>query len=308
VKLHRAIEAYIRLRQSLGFRYRVQSYVLRAFGKKIGPVSLGQVRPVAVRAFLDGQGPVTELWSQKLSILRCFYRFALARNMVHKSPLPMRAPKVAVTFTPYIYTPHDLHHLLQAITAERTKSLSPLTMRTLLLLLYGAGLRISEALNLEEGQVDVKERLLCVQRSKFFKSWLVPIGPKLAQVLTNYERQRPAIQGAHRCFFRTERGRPLDYSTVGRVFRGLRQAAGIKRTDGARYQPRLHDLRHSMATHRLLAGYRERADMQLLLTQLSAYLGHAEIADTQIYLSLIPELREQASARFARYAWEGKHE
>ena len=183
MKLHRAIEDYIRLRQSLGFGYRVQSYVLRAFGKKMGQVSLGQVRPVAVRAFLDGHGPVTESWSQKLFTLRCFYRFALDRNWVQKSPLPVQAPKVAVTFAPYIYTAHDLRHLLQAITAERTKSLSPLTMRTLLLLLYGAGLRISEALNLEGEQVDVKERLLSVQRSKFFKSRLVPIGPKLAQVL-----------------------------------------------------------------------------------------------------------------------------
>jgi integrase/recombinase XerD len=214
-------------------------------------------------------------------------------------------PKVAETFTPYIYTQQDLRSLLDAITPERTRSLSPQTVRTLLLLLYGAGLRLSEALNLEEDHVDLKERVLQVQRSKFFKSRLVPIGPKLAEVLADYAQDRPSIRGSHRCFLRTKTGCRLEPSLVGKVFRAVRRAAGVKRTDGSRYQPRLHDLRHSRATHCLLAWYRAGADVQVLLPQLSAYLGHAEIVDTQRYLTIIPELREQASERFARYAWGG---
>lgn len=96
--------------------------------------------------------------------------------------------------------------------------------------------------------------------------------------------------------------------TVQRVFQALRLAADVKRTDGARYQPRLHDLRHTAAVHRLVAGYRDGADLQMLLVQLSAYLGHVSLAGTQKYLTLTPELREHASARFARYALGGSHE
>ena len=303
MRLGRAVEQYIGLKQSLGFRFRIQGSVLRAFSRAMGPVSVDQVKPATARAYLDGPGPMTTAWGQKWSILRGFYAYAISRGLARRSPLPLQAPKVVPTFTPYIYTQQDLRQLLEALTPERTRNLSPQTMRTLLLLLYGAGLRLSEALNLEESHVDVEERLLQVQRSKFFKSRLVPIGPKLAEVLADYAQHRPPIRGSHRCFLRTKTGARLHCSTVGKVFRAVRQAAGVKRTDGSRYQPRLHDLRHSRATHGLVAWYREGADVQALLPQLSAYLGHAEIVDTQRYLTLTPQLREHASERFARYAW-----
>ena len=308
MKLRRAIEEYIRLKQSLGFRFHVQSYTLRAFSRAMGSVSMGQIKPAAARAYLNGHGPVTESWVQRWHTLRGFYTYAISRGIVRRSPLPLKAPKVVSTFTPYIYSAEDLRRLLDAIAPERTRSLSAHTMRTLLLLLYGAGLRLSEALNLEEGHVDLKERVLEVQRSKFFKSRLVPIGPKLAKVLSDYTQDRPPIRGTHQCFLRTKTGSRLESSTVGKAFRAVRQASGVKRTDGSRYQPRLHDLRHSRATHCLLAWYRQGADVQALLPQLSAYLGHAEIVDTQRYLSIIPELRQQASERFARYAWGGDRE
>ncbi len=308
MKLRRAIGQYTRLKQSLGFRFRTQSYTLRAFSRAMGNVSVGEIKPAAARAYLDGHGPLTETWVQRWYILRGFFAYAITRGLVRRSPLPLQAPKVASTFTPYIYSQEDLHKLLEAIAPERTRSLSPQTMRTLLLLLYGAGLRLSEALNLQDEQVDLKARVLEVQRSKFFKSRLVPIGPKLTKVLSDYMRERPPIRGAHRCFLRTKTGCRLDCSMAGKAFRAVRQAAGVKRTDGGRYQPRLHDLRHSLATHCLLAWYREGADIQVLLPQLSAYLGHAEIVDTQRYLTITPELRRRASERFARYAWGGDRE
>jgi integrase/recombinase XerD len=169
-------------------------------------------------------------------------------------------------------------------------------------------LRLNEALKLEEADVDLKERLLHVRQSKFFKSRLVPIGPKLAKVLEEYEQERPADEGSSRRFLRAHRGTPVSGATAERIFRALRLAADVKRSDGARYQPRLHDLRHTMATHCLINGYRQGGDVQLLLVKLSAYLGHVDISGTQKYLSMIPDLREQAGARFARYALGGSHE
>ena len=269
---------------------------------------MGQVRPAAVRTYLDGHGPVTPYGMRKWSVLRGLYRFALARGLARRSPLPPSAPKVAVSFTPYIYSQPELRRLLHAITPERTKGLSPQTMRTLLLLLYGAGLRLNEALKLEEADVDFKERLLHVRQSKFFKSRLVPIGPKLAKVLEDYEQERSATEGSNRRFLRANRGTPVSGATAERIFRALRLAANVERSDGARYQPRLHDLRHAMATHCLVNGYRQGADVQLLLVKLSAYLGHVTISGTQKYLTMTPDLREQAGARFARYALGGSHE
>jgi integrase len=245
MKLSQAVEHYISLKQSLGFRFATDSQILKAFGQAMGKVRVGQVKPTSVRAYLDGSGPVTRNWERKWVALRGFYVFAVARGLVRRSPVPAWVPKVARTFTPYIYSTEELRRLLQAIPPERAaKGLSAPTLRTLLLLLYGAGLRISEALQLKETDVDVKESLLYVRRSKFFKSRLVPIGPKLAKVLGDYAGRRSEIRDPNRPFFRTDQGTPVTCSTVERIFRNLCVAADVKRTDGTGYQPRLHDLRH----------------------------------------------------------------
>jgi len=89
---------------------------------------------------------------------------------------------------------------------------------------------------------------------------------------------------------------------LGDYFRHVRQQAGIYRGDGARYQPRLHDLRHTFAVHRLTSWYRQGADVQKLLPQLSVYLGHVLLASTQVYLRMTPELLTEANARFERYS------
>jgi len=90
-----------------------------------------------------------------------------------------------------------------------------------------------------------------------------------------------------------------------RAFVRLRAITGVARKDGTRYQPRLHDLRYAMAVHRLVAWYREGADVQRLLPQLATYLGHVDVAATQRYLTMTPELLLEASRRFERYAQPG---
>ena len=90
-------------------------------------------------------------------------------------------------------------------------------------------------------------------------------------------------------------------------FRRLCEQAGIRRIRRRRrYQPRLHDLRHTFAVHRLTSWYRQGADVQKLLPSLSVYLGHAHLSATQVYLSMTPELLEEANARFERYAEKGE--
>src|SRR5208337_445995 len=274
MKLRQAVEHYIRLKQSLGLRFATDSQILKAFSQAMGQVRVGQVQPNAVRAYLDGSGPVTRNWERKWVALRGFYVFALARGLVRRSPLPAWAPKVERPFTPHIYSLEELRHLLQAIPPEKAgRGWSAPTLRTLLLLLYGAGLRLSEALQLKASDVDLEEGLLCVRKSKFFKSRLVPLGPKLAQVLKDYAGKRSEMADPNRPFFCTKQGAPVTCGAVEWAFRKLCVAADVKRTDGTGYQPRLHDLRHSMATHCLVSWYHQGRDTQSLLIQLSAYLG-----------------------------------
>ena len=88
----------------------------------------------------------------------------------------------------------------------------------------------------------------------------------------------------------------------------MRRAAGINGPIGEPHPPRLHDLRHTAAVHRVIAWYRTGQDVQRLLPQLATYLGRLDIRSTQRYLQMTPELLHAASQRFARYATEDDHE
>src|SRR5262249_55222165 len=156
----------------------------------------------------------------------------------------------------------------------------------LLLLLYGTGLRISEALSLTNEDVDLQEGVVFVRDTKFYKTRLVPMGTQMREVLVQYAKRRKESgrsQDKSAPFFMTRRSAPLTVALVESSFQRLRAHAGVHRADGARYQPRLHDLRHTFAVHRLTEGYRERQNVQKLLPQLSTYMGHAKISCTQLY-------------------------
>jgi site-specific recombinase XerD len=307
MNLHALVEAYIGYKQSLGMRFRSQAAVLRAFKRAMGDIALAEVKPEAVLAFIAGTGPITARWRENHRVLGGFYRYAVGRGFTTVSPLPTDIPRPPTPLTPYIYTVEELKRLLAA-TAMLQTPLSPLlasTMRTLLLLLYGTGMRVGEALSLTLEDVDLENRVLRVRDAKFFKTRLVPIGARLTTVLRDYRserRQLPLLAGEASAFLATRTGLRLDYKRVSKLFGRLRQAAEIRREASARYQPRIHDLRHSAAVHRVIAWYRAGADVQRLLPQLATYLGHVDAASTQRYLTMTAELLNEASFRFERYA------
>jgi integrase/recombinase XerD len=169
---------------------------------------------------------------------------------------------------------------------------------------YGAGLRRSEVLRLSVGDVNLPDGLLAIREGKFFKTRLVPIGRHLTEVLNDYVRWRTAthLSADAGSFFIGRHGKAIHPRTLGRAFRRLCEHIGTRRTDGARYQPRLHDLRHTFAVHRLTEWYRQGAAVQRLVYDLSVYLGHVRLVHTQVYLTMTPELLHLASTSFERYA------
>lgn len=310
MNLQQLIQQYITYRRSLGECPRKDGGHLGAFGRSIGAdADIADVRAEQVDTFLAGAGPITATWHIKLSVLRPFYRYAISRGYLAVAPLPTVVPKRPPTFVPYIFSHEDLRHLLRAIdTDNRYRTcLKPATMRTMLLLLYGTGLRISEAVNLNCADVDLKVFLLTVRHTKFFKTRLVPFGTQLGSALASYARIRVSEREAP--FFTLRNGTRVKSDTFHHNFRILCKRAGIQRADGARYQPRVHDLRHTFAVHRLTSWYRQGADVQKLLPQLSTYLGHAYLRGTQVYLNMTPELLQEANRRFEHYARkEGCHD
>jgi site-specific recombinase XerD len=289
-------------------RFDTDARVLDSFCRYLGDVPIKSVTADQVQAYLDGRTPISSYWQRKHGAITGLYRFALARGYVTSSPLPSSHPRLPPPLVPYIYSQTELKQLLDATpaTCSPRVTLSAHVLRNLLLVLYGACLRPSEGRHLTMEDVDLSQAVLCIRTSKFYKTRLVPMGKDLNTALSQYVRQRNLAYtdepSAPLFCFRD--GRALSKSAVGGAFRRLRVVAGVQRLDGARYQPRLQDLRHTGAVHRLVAWYRQGADLQRLLPQLATYLGHVDLSSTQRYLTLTPELLHEASLRFEHYAME----
>ncbi len=302
------VTRYVAFRRTLGDQYLITEKTLRSFCRAIGPrTPVSRIRLKTVAAYLAGTGPITRLWHFKHTALKGLFRFAVSRGLLKKAPLPTEVPKRPPTLAPYIYSRAEIRRLLDAIPVFRNPCIrvQPQTLRAMLLLLYGAGLRRGEALRLSVADVDLANSLLTIRNTKFFKSRLVPISADLTRVLRDYARWRAVTHpsaGASRTFFLDKRGEPVHRCALDNAFKRLRKHVGLRRSDGGRFQPRLHDLRHTFAVDRLTAWYREGADVQRLVYHLSVYLGHDCLAHTQVYLTMIPELLQQANTRFERYA------
>jgi site-specific recombinase XerD len=189
--------------------------------------------------------------SRKLAAVRAFLRYTLGRARVPDAPLaPRRRRRL-----PDAPKPREVDALLEGLD---TGGPLGLRNRALVELVYSAGLRSREAVDLDLADVDFEQELVLV-RGKGGKERVVPLGEEAAHWLARYLRDaRPALaRGAENAFFLSARGRRLDTSTLRRLL------------------PHPHRLRHSFATHLLEGG----ADLRTI----QELLGHSSLSTTQVY-------------------------
>lgn len=313
MKLREAIEHYVLWRQAHGVKFLTARNLLRQFLQHAdGDAGCDAVTNAQVLSFLAGTGPVTRHRENKYYALAGFWRYAISRGYALSSPLPESERRPPLQAPPHIYSREQLQRLFDPdhidAALQGSRQLDPGTFRTLLLMLYGSGLRFGEATALTLSDVDTAEAILTIRDTKFNKSRLVPVGPRLARILGAHLSVRPVARIAESAtsFLLANRdGTRLSSSTVQTAFDRLRRVADVHGRVGGRENPRLHDLRHSFAVHSLMAWYRRGADVQRLLPALSTYLGHSDLEGTKVYLTMTPDLLAQASLRFARYAGGG---
>lgn len=313
--LRDAIDRYVAWRRAHGARFITSASTLYQFCNSLPErVGCDEVAEDDVRRFLAGTGPLTRYRANKYGALAGFYRYAVSRGHAVRSPLPPadEEPREPPSAPPYIYSREELKRLFAGIDDSRRHAtrLDGDTFRTLLLLLYGAGLRTGEALNLTMADVDLESAVLTVRDAKFFKCRLVPATVRLAVILRAYAKRRsarPLPGGMEAAFLANRDGTKVRKHNVDHAFARLLATAGIGRRDDGRRAPCLHSLRHAAAVHRLTAWYRDGTDVQRLLPVLSTYLGHANLDGTSVYLTMTPELLHEASLRFERYANGADH-
>jgi integrase len=178
-----------------------------------------------------------------------------------------------------------------------TDSYRPITAATLIRLLWVTGLRIGEAVALDVGDIDFRDRLLVVRAGKFGKSRVLPVRESTLSALDRYldHPQRQAPTGNSAPLFTSQRRRRLCRDSFHHTFG---QAWTLASIPGPR--PRVHDLRHAFAVRRVAAWYAAGQDVNARLPALSTYLGRVSVENTRLYLVANSALLLAARARFER--------
>lgn len=306
MKLRRAVELYVQRKRDAGIRFNGPAKHLRAFLRHCGNSELRRIPVEQVTTFIEGSDVRPGTRRGKHGTLRRFFEYWMLRGHLKSCPVPPHTPKVPQAFVPYIYSRPELRRLLNNHNVRQCQRvsacvMSAVTLRTLLFFLYGTGMRVSEALRLRLSDVDMNRGVVTIRGTKFYKSRLVPLGPDVQQAVANYLRSPGRKNQDYQPLFQSKSYKLIDLQVVDKSFVRLRELAGVVRDEKSTYQPRVHDLRHTFAVHRLTEWYRQNADVQRLLPALSTYLGHGTLSSTQRYLTMTPELLEQANRRFERY-------
>lgn len=289
---------YLAMRRALGFRLGKEGRLLRdfaVFAEAAGASTVTTGLAVAWAILPCNASPV---WAaQRLSMVRGFARYLQAFDPAAQVPpaglLPARTRRV----TPCIYSDADVAALMAAARMLRNP-LKAATFETLTGLLAVTGMRGSEAMQLDDSDIDAAAGLLTVRATKFRKSRQLPLHPATLGALAGYQAMRDqlCLAPAQGSLLVSATGARLCQATVQPVFRDLLRRAGIgQRT--ARPRPTVHGLRHSFAVKTLIGWYRDGQDVQARMPSLSTYLGHAAPAATYWYLTGTPELLALAAGR-----------
>jgi integrase/recombinase XerD len=229
-------------------------------------------------AQLRADGLAATTIARRVAALRSFYRHqvllgARPDNPAAELELPRRRRAL-----PRTLSPGEVERLIDAATGTTPRSLRD---RALVELLYGAGLRVSEAVGLERAGVDLEQRLVRVV-GKGSKERIVPIGREAVEALRRYvSRGRPYLDKRHRPeLFLNAQGGALTRAGAFLILRKLAEGAGL---EPERVHP--HLLRHSFATHLLEGG----ADLR----SVQEMLGHADLATTELYTHVSDRRRRE---------------
>ncbi|NMB20998.1 MAG: site-specific tyrosine recombinase XerD [Firmicutes bacterium] len=244
----------------------------REFLRKEG-LALENVEPQHITKYvkeLEGQSIKARSRARKISALRSFFDYLVDEEVVENNPCAYLAtPKLAMAL-PDILSEQEVLALLAAPTLDKPSGYRD---RAMLEVLYGCGLRVSELVGLNVGDVDDLGFVRCLGKGN--KERIIPLGSHALKATSDYlryARGRLVTNHRERALFVNARGNRLTRQGFWKILKGWAKTAGIEKEISP------HVLRHSFATHLLRHG----ADLR----SVQEMLGHADLTTTQIYTHL----------------------
>ncbi len=286
--LHRAVDDYLELRRTLGFKLYHETWWLPDFATFL---KRNGTNVITTNLALKWATLPTEVdrswWGRRLGSVRQFAKHHQAADPRTEIPprdlIPYRTPRRA----PYLYSAKEVTGLMRAAAKLRQPILAA-SYATIIGLLASTGMRVSEALKLDDADIDGPRGLIVVRGTKFNKTREIPVDATTLAALFAFirRRNRLRINNTSSSLFVSTTGARVQYTGFGHTFRRLLRAVGIQHQPS----PRIHDLRHSFAVNTLCDWYRSGVDVDPRMPLLSTYLGHVSPNTTYWYLKATAQL------------------
>jgi integrase len=301
--LTKELDRYLEIRRSLGYKLATEERILRRF---VGFAEQSRASHISSELFLHWQKKFgharQDTWGRRLSIIRVFARWLHGLDARHEVPPAVLIPYRLRRTRPYIYSEEEIQRIIQA--AAKLPSIygfRSLTFATFFGLVAVTGMRISEAIMLDVGDVDLVAGVVTICHGKLGKARYNPISDSTKARLSDYVKERHRLLGGQQdAFFLSEQGTRLTDCCVRYNFAVVCQQIGLRSAQLFHRHgrgPRIHDLRHTFAVHTLRHWYRTGKDAAREMIKLTTYLGHCHPAHTYWYIEANPELLQLASQR-----------
>lgn len=301
--LSELVDDLVAVRHAGGYRFKVQERVLRQFAAHCARQGYprGAITKEAVEGFLYGSHLRASTIRRNEVALRQLAEHAHGLGWSAYLPAVITAVR-AGHHRPYVFTDDETRRLFSAIDSQQMSCYSnkALVDPALFRVLYGTGLRVSEALHLSLADVDTAAATLRIRDSKNGQGRTIPITARLAATLHAYRTAaHPAGEPGHHLFYSRAAGSPINQASVYVRFRGYLADAGIPHFTGG---PHPHSLRHGFAVPNLRRWAANGADLAVMLPYLACYMGYTDLRGTQYYLRLTadayPDLLARIQVRF----------
>jgi integrase/recombinase XerD len=276
---------YLALRRALGCKLIRAEQHLRRFLDYLGERQQATLTVEAAADWVNQSRRGSAAPGLCMEAIRGFAAFLHAHDPAHEIPPPGLFPRQRPRAVPYLYSPADIA-ALRAAAGRLRGTLRAATYTTLIALLVVTGLRIGEAIALDDNDIDAGEGMLIVRQDKAQSFRLVPLHPTTLAALAGYQRRRDHLLPARTtpALLVSRAGGRLTYNSIHKTFTRLVAAAGLGPRTG-RCRPRIHALRHTFAVNTLAGWYRDGTDVPARLPWLSTVLGHSGPASTYWYYS-----------------------
>jgi len=289
--LKKMLSRFISYKRLQGYKYRSEEESLARFIKFVEGFGLDQNRlskELVLKYSAKRPHETPKNHANRVSDLKQFTVY------LNENGYPAHIPTVSKylsSFVPYIFTHDEISRIFQTVDRLKPNKRynSAVVYPVLFRILYGCGLRISEALDLKVCDVDLKKGVLIIKKSKYEKDRLVPMSESLNSICRSFYERVHKNSSEDDYFFKNKDGSRRSMCTVYDRFREILWESGIPYC-GRGKGPRLHDVRHVFCCHSLKEISDKGIDLYCALPVLSTYVGHSSVRATEKYLRLTKEL------------------